>query len=389
IGAILGGIGFAALVGLFLYIAKDLPSPGNIQSRFVAESTKIYDRSGTHLLYEVHGEEKRTVIPFSDMPDVVKYATISLEDQDFYHHFGIKFSSIARAVLKDIITLDKAEGGSTITQQLVKNTLLSNEKSVIRKVKEMILAIELEAKYSKDEILEMYLNEIPYGSNAYGIEAAARTFFGKSARELGLDEAALLAALPQATTFYSPYGSHTDALSGRQTYALKQMASLGYITDEQAEEAINADTLGKIAPQKDIIAAPHFVMYIKDYLQEKYGDRAVEEGGYRVTTTLDWDKQQIAEEAVRTGAEKNARYKAKNAALIAIDPKNGQLLSMVGSKDYFDASVDGQVNVTIRERQPGSSFKPYVYLTAFTKGYTPETLMYDVETEFDTAGDDK
>ncbi len=388
IGRISGWVilgGFVAVVALFLYIAKDLPSPGNVRDRFVAESTKIYDRSGSHLLYEVHGEEKRTVIPFSDMPDVVKYATISLEDQDFYNHFGIKLSSIARAVLKDIITLDKAEGGSTITQQLVKNTLLSNEKSIIRKAKEVILAIELETKYSKDEILEMYLNEIPYGSNAYGIEAAAQTFFGKPARELSLDEASLLAALPQATTYYSPYGSHTDALSGRQTYALRQMARLGYITDEQAEEAINADTLAKVAPQKDIIAAPHFVMYIKDYLQEKYGDRAVEEGGYRVTTTLDWDKQLAAEEAVRLGAEKNARYKAKNAALVAIDPKTGQILSMVGSKDYFDAAIDGQVNVTIRERQPGSSFKPYVYLTAFTKGYIPETLMYDVETEFETA----
>lgn len=377
--------GFIAVLSLFLYIAKDLPSPGNVRDRFVAESTKIYDRSGTHLLYEVHGEEKRTVISFTDMPDVVKYATISLEDQDFYHHFGIKLSSIARAIFKDIITLEKAEGGSTITQQLVKNTLLSNEKSIVRKVKEVILAIELETKYSKDEILEMYLNEIPYGSNAYGIEAAAQTFFGKPARELSLDEAALLAALPQATTYYSPYGSHTDALSGRQTYALRQMASLGYITDEQAEEAINADTLAKVAPQKDIIAAPHFVMYIKDYLQEKYGDRAVEEGGYRVTTTLDWDKQLAAEEAVRLGAEKNVKYKAKNAALVAIDPKSGQILSMVGSKDYFDAAIDGQVNVTIRERQPGSSFKPYVYLTAFTKGYVPETLMYDVETEFETA----
>ncbi|MGB4943432.1 MAG: penicillin-binding protein, partial [Candidatus Moraniibacteriota bacterium] len=377
--------GFVAIVGLFLYIAKDLPSPGNVRDRFVAESTKIYDRSGTHLLYEVHGEEKRTVIPFSDMPDVVKYATISLEDQDFYHHYGIKLSSIARAILKDIVTLDKSQGGSTITQQLVKNTLLSNEKALSRKVKEVILALELETKYSKDEILEMYLNEIPYGSNAYGIEAAAETFFGKPASELGLDEAALLAALPQATTYYSPYGSHTEALSGRQTYALQQMANLGYITAEQAEEAINADTLGKIAPQKDIIAAPHFVMYIKDYLQEKYGDRAVEEGGYRVTTTLDWDKQLIAEEVVRAGAEKNIRSKAKNAALVAIDPKTGQLLSMVGSKDYFDTTVDGQVNVTIRERQPGSSFKPYVYLTAFIKGYTPETIMYDVETDFETA----
>lgn len=383
--AIVGGTGLTLIIGLFLYIAKDLPSPGNVRDRFVAESTKIYDRSGTHLLYEVHGEEKRTVIPFSDMPDVVKYATISLEDQDFYHHFGIKFSSILRAVLKDIITLDKAQGGSTITQQLVKNTLLSNEKSVVRKVKEVILALELETKYSKDEILEMYLNEIPYGSNAYGIEAAARTFFGKPARELSLDEASLLAALPQATTYYSPYGSHTDALSGRQIYALRQMANLGYITDEQAEEAVNVDTLAKIVPQKDIIAAPHFVMYIKDYLQEKYGDRAVEEGGYRVTTTLDWDKQLAAEEAVRLGAEKNARYKAKNAALVAMDPKTGQILSMVGSKDYFDTSVDGQVNVTIRERQPGSSFKPYVYLTAFMKGYIPETIMYDVETDFETA----
>ncbi len=378
-------LGVAILVGgAFAYFAKDLPSPGNFRERIVAESTKIYDRSGTHLLYEVHGEEKRTVIPFADMPDVVKYATISLEDQDFYHHFGVKFTSILRAILKDIVTLDKAQGGSTITQQLVKNTLLSNEKSIARKIKEVILAFELEAKYSKDEILEMYLNEIPYGSNAYGIEAAAQTFFGKPARELALDEAALLAALPQATTYYSPYGSRTEALAGRQSYTLKQMADLGYITPEQRDEATIIDTLEKIQPQKDIIAAPHFVMYIKEYLQERFGDRAVEEGGYKVITTLDWDKQQIAEKVVREGAEKNKIWNASNAALVAIDPKNGQILSMVGSKDYFDVTVDGQVNVATRERQPGSSFKPYVYLTAFTKGYTPETLLYDVETEFET-----
>lgn len=376
--------GIVAIGGIFAYFAKDLPSPGNFRDRVVVESTKIYDRSGTHLLYEVHGEEKRTVIPFADIPDVVKFATISLEDQDFYHHYGIQFKSILRAVFKDIITLEIAQGGSTITQQLVKNTLLTNEKSLARKVKEAILAIELELKYSKDEILEMYLNEIPYGSNAYGIEAAAQTFFGKPARELLLDEAALLASLPQATTFYSPYGSRTEALSGRQAYTLKQMADLGYITPEQRDEAIAVDTLAKIQPQKDIIAAPHFVMYIKEYLQEKFGDRAVEEGGYRVITTLDWDKQQIAEKAVREGAEKNKVWKASNAALVALDPKNGQILSMVGSKDYFDTSIDGQVNVATRERQPGSSFKPYVYLTAFTKGYTPETLLYDVETEFET-----
>lgn len=389
-------VALLAVAGVFAYFAKDLPNPNSVSERFIPESTKIFDRTGTHLLYEVHGEEKRTVIPFQDMPDVVKYATIALEDQNFYHHFGIEFKSILRAIFRDLVTFDAAQGGSTITQQLVKNTLLSQEKTFARKVKEAILSIELETIYSKDEILAMYLNEIPYGSSAYGIESAAQTFFGKPARELSLDEAALLASLPQATTYFSPYGSHTDALAGRQAYALRQMADLGYITPEQAEEAINADTLQKIKPQKDIIAAPHFVMYIKDYLQEKYGDRAVEEGGYRVTTSLDWDKQQIAEQAVRDGASKNKSWKAGNAALVAMDPKSGQILALVGSKDYFGASeptgcvsgknctFESNFNVAISPRQPGSSFKPYVYLTAFTKGYLPETMLYDVDTDFET-----
>jgi membrane peptidoglycan carboxypeptidase len=373
-----------SVAGVFAYIAKDLPNPGTVNKRIIPESTKIYDRTGTHLLYEVHGEEKRTVIPFSEMPDVVKYTTIALEDQDFYGHYGVKLTSIVRSLLRDIVTLDKSQGGSTITQQFVKNSLLTNEKTWIRKVKEVILSLEMETKFSKDEILAMYLNEIPYGSNAYGIEAAAKTFFGKPARELSLDEAALIAALPQATTYYSPYGSHADALIGRQTFALKTMARLGYITDAQTEEALNTNTLSKLQPQKDIIAAPHFVMYIKDYLQQKYGDRAVEESGYKVITTLDWDKQQIAEQAVREGAAKNKTWKASNAALVAMDPKTGQILAMVGSKDYFDDSIDGQVNIAIRDLQPGSSFKPYVYLTAFTKGYLPETILYDTKTQFET-----
>ena len=385
IGLALSLLGFVVVGSIFAYIAKDLPNPGDVGNRIIVESTKIFDRTGTHLLYEVHGEEKRTVIPFSDMPDVVKYATISLEDQDFYSHHGIKLTSIARSILKDIITLDKAQGGSTITQQFVKNSLLSNEKTLSRKVKEVILSLEMETKFSKDEILAMYLNEIPYGSNAYGIEAAAQTFFGKPARELSLDEAALIAALPQATAYYSPYGSHRDAPVGRKNFTLRTMARLGYITEEQANAAMETPTLDKLVPQKDIIAAPHFVMYIKDYLQEKYGDQAVEQGGLKVITTLDWDKQQIAEQAVREQAEKNKKWKASNAALVAIDPKTGQILSMVGSKDYFDASIDGNVNVAIRDRQPGSSFKPYVYLTAFTKGYLPETMLYDVETQFETA----
>lgn len=383
--ALWGGAGFLVLtMGAFAYIAKDLPSPGMVNKRVVPESTKIYDRSGTRLLYEVHGEEKRTVIPFSDIPDVVKYATIALEDQDFYSHYGIKVSSIVRSALKDIIELEKSQGGSTITQQFVKNSLLTNEKTLERKIKEVILSLEIETKFSKDEILAMYLNEIPYGSNAYGIEAAAQTFFGKPARELTLDEAALLAALPQATSYYSPYGSRTDALIGRKDFTLRTMARLGYITEQQANEAIATQTLKKIVSQKDIIAAPHFVMYIKEYLQEKYGDRAIEERGLKVITTLDWDKQQAAEQAVREGAEKNKKWRASNAALVAIDPKTGQILAMVGSKDYFDNTIDGQVNIAIRDRQPGSSFKPYVYLAAFTKGYLPETILYDTKTQFET-----
>ena len=380
-----GGVLLVLIIGASAYIAKDLPNPGTVNKRAIVESTKIYDRTGEKLLYEVHGEEKRTIIPFSDMPEVIKYATISLEDQDFYNHYGIKLSSIARSLLKDIIALGKTQGGSTITQQFVKNSLLTNEKTFIRKVKEVILSLEVETKFSKDEILAMYLNEIPYGSNAYGVEAAAQTFFGKPARELTLDEAALIAALPQATAYYSPYGSHTDALVGRKAFTLKTMARLGYITEEQANEATSIDTLEKVLPQKDIIAAPHFVMYIKDYLQEKYGDRAVEESGYKVITTLDWDKQQIAEESVRNGAANNKKWNASNAALVAMDPKTGQILAMVGSKDYFDTSIDGNVNVAIRDRQPGSSFKPYVYLAAFSKGYLPETILYDTKTQFETA----
>lgn len=374
-----------AAAALFAWVAKDLPSPGKVNTRIIAESTKIYDRTGDHLLYDVHGEEKRTLVPFSDIPKNIQVATIVLEDQDFYSHHGVKISSIIRAVFKDLALGGAAQGGSTITQQFVKNSLLTNEKTLIRKVKEVLLSIEIEQKFGKDEILEMYLNEIPYGSNAYGIEAAAQTFFGKPAKELALDEAAVLAALPNAPTFYSPYGSHIDRLIIRKDHALNQMAYLGYITPEEAKAAMETPTLDKIQPQRDIIAAPHFVMYVKDYLSEKYGEDAIESMGLKVYTTLDWDKQEAAQKIVHDQAIENKKqWDAENAALVAIDPDTGQILTMVGSRDYFDKDIDGQVNVSIRDRQPGSSFKPYVYLAAFTKGYTPETIIYDTETNFST-----
>lgn len=372
-----------AVAIIFAVVAKDLPSPGKINSRTIAQSSKIFDRTGEHVLYEIHGEEKRTIVPFDEIPANVKYATLALEDQDFYSHYGIKFSSIARAILKDISVGGRAQGGSTITQQLIKNSLLTSERTFTRKVKEVILALEVEQKFSKNEILSMYLNEIPYGSNAYGIQAASQTFFGKSAKDLTLDEAALLASLPRAPTFYSPFGSNIDKLKKRQEFALDTMAELGFITAQEADEAKKADILSKIQLDTKNISAPHFVMYIKEYLETKYGQKITEEGGLKIYTTLDWDMQQSAERIVKEQAlENEKKYTASNASLVAIDPKNGQILSMVGSRDFFDKTVDGQVNVALSDRQPGSSFKPYVYLTAFTKGYTPETYLYDVETNF-------
>ncbi|HAR99875.1 TPA: penicillin-binding protein, partial [Candidatus Moranbacteria bacterium] len=299
------GVGFLSVVGIFLYFAKDLPSANSVDAKLIAQSTKIYDRSGEHLLYDVHGEEKRTVIPFAQIPDNVKYATIALEDQEFYSHFGVNPKAILRSAFKDIIKGGAAQGGSTITQQFIKKSLLSDEKTFTRKIKEVILAIELEQKYSKDEILAMYLNQIPYGSSAYGIEAAAQTFFSKSAKDLNLAEAVLLASLPNAPTYYSPFGSHRDALVGRKNSALRKMADLGYITQEQADEAKGVDIFAAITPKQDNIQAPHFVMYVKEYLEQKYGEQAVEQGGLKVYTTLDWDKQKAAEKAVVEGAEKN------------------------------------------------------------------------------------
>ncbi len=375
--------------GVFAYFAKDLPSPGKINKRFVAESTKIYDRSGEHLLYDIHGEEKRTIIPYSEIPDVVKHATIALEDQSFYEHHGIQFTAILRAAIKNVIGGDVKQGGSTITQQLIKNTILTNEKTFTRKIKEVILSLEIEQKFTKDEILEMYLNEIPYGSNAYGIEAGAQTFFGKSANELTADEAALLAALPKAPTYYSPYGTKRERLKARQEAALTNMAKLGYLTTQEADAAKQIDIYNKITANRENISAPHFTIYVREQLEEKYGEEFLQNGGLKVFTTLDWEMQQIGERVVHDGAIANEeKWNAENAALVAIDPKTGQILTMVGSRDFFDTEIDGQVNVALSERQPGSSFKPYAYLEAYRKGYTPETILYDTETNFATDGQD-
>jgi len=370
-------------IGYIVYLYYTLPDPANVGETMINQSTKIYDRTGEVLLYEIHGEEKRTVIALSDIPLHVQKATLAIEDAEFYQHPAFNWKSLVRAVFINLKEGRFAQGGSTITQQVVKNIYLTPEKTIQRKIKEILLAVKLEEHYTKDQILEMYLNQIPYGSNAYGIEAAAQTYFNKSAKDLTLAEAAVLAALPQAPSYYSPYGNNQKELFDRQKLVLKRMLDLGFITQEEYDTAVNEKI--KFAYRIEKINAPHFVMFVKQYLENKYGTDYVENAGLKVITTLDWDLQQIAERVVYEGALRNEKlYKGKNAALIAQDPKTGQILAMVGSRDYFDLDVDGNFNVITGHRQPGSSFKPFAYLTAFEKGLTPETVVFDLKTEFNS-----
>ncbi|MDD3006571.1 MAG: PBP1A family penicillin-binding protein [Candidatus Pacebacteria bacterium] len=383
-------LGFLAMAAAFIYFSKDIPNPDKIADRSVAQSTQIYDRTGETLLYEIHGDEKRTLVDLDQISPYLVKASVATEDKKFYKHHGIDLKGIARSIYIDIIRHEKAQGASTITQQLIKNSVLTSEKAYTRKIKEIILALETEQKFSKDEIMEMYLNQIPYGSNLYGAEVASQTFFGKSAKDLDIAESAMLAAIPQATTYYFPYGSHPDALEKRRQYIIEEMRQDGYITDAEAKEASEVNIFSRLKPFVSSIKAPHFVMYIKDKLVEEYGEEMVEKGGLKVTTTLNYDMQLVAEDAVKKGVEYNTtHYKATNAALVATDPKTGQILSMVGSKDYFNLEAEGNVNVAISDRQPGSSFKPFVYATAFSKGYTPDTILFDVPTNFGPDGSGK
>lgn len=375
-------------IGILIFIVRqNLPDPKLIENRRIVQSTKIYDRTGEILLYEIHGEEKRTVIPFEEIPEFVKKATIAIEDANFYKHPAFDLRSIIRAILINLSKGKITQGGSTITQQLAKNAFLTSERTFSRKLKELALAFELEKKYSKDEILNLYLNQIPYGANAYGIETASQTYFRKSAKDLNLAEAALLTSLPKAPSYYSPWGIHLDELMARKNHILEKMAENKFISDEQKNQAKQFKLV--FAPQTTGIKAPHFVIAVEDYLNKKYGEELVRTGGLKVITTLNWKLQELAEKVVEEGAKRNEElYQGKNAALIAQDAGTGQILAMVGSRDYFDETIEGKFNVATQGlRQPGSAIKPFVYLTAFQKGLTPETKLFDVETEFDTTGD--
>ncbi|MFA6995530.1 MAG: penicillin-binding protein [Patescibacteria group bacterium] len=378
-------LGIIALVVGLIYIAlisRNLPNPNQLINREVAQSTKIYDRTGQTVLYEISGNQRRTLVALKDTPNYVKEATIAIEDKDFYKHGAFSLWSMFRTAVTDIL-FQRSAGGSTLTQQFVKNAILTSEKTFSRKIKELVLAYRLEQKFSKDDILQMYLNEIPYGSNAYGVEAASQNYFGKDVKNISLAEAAVLAAIVQRPSYYSPYGSNKKTLLDRKDYVLDLMAEQGYISTIERDIAKKEEIKFK-NPGTNIIA-PHFVMYIKDILTTKYGEQMIEQGGLKIYTTLDLYKQQAAEEAITTiTKDYPKKFNANNASLVAIDPKNGQILAMVGSRDYFDDSIEGQFNVATSPRQPGSSMKPIVYSSLFEKGYTPDTILYDVNTNFST-----
>ncbi|MEK7147976.1 MAG: transglycosylase domain-containing protein, partial [Patescibacteria group bacterium] len=383
-------IGTVALFasGLFvLWIASlRIPALESLAERRIDGSTKIYDRTGEILLYDFSPDVKRAVISLDKISDNAKKATIAIEDKHFYSHSGFELSSFLRALWVNITTMSFSQGGSTITQQVVKNSILTKDKTPTRKLKELILALKLERVLSKEEILSLYLNEIPYGGTRYGIEEVSQSFLGKSASELTLAEAAYLAALPKAPSYYSPYGTHLSELESRKNIVLKEMLSQELVTEEEYNAALNEKVVFKQKEDSTTIKAPHFVFFVIDQLIKKYGEDVVRNSGWKVVTTLDYSIQRDAEDSAKKYAEINERtFNAHNNAIVAIDPKTGEILAMVGSRNYFDKSIDGNFNAALGLRQPGSTFKPFVYSVLFNKGYTDRTILFDAPIQFSTS----
>lgn len=372
----------AATFAIHETIFKDLPAATALSETDPFVSTTILDRNG-EVLFRFYEDENRTILPLSQIPPSVIAATISIEDQDFYNHHGFSLRGILRAFGSNISN-DTVQGGSTLTQQLVKNRLLSPEKTISRKIKELILAVLVEGTYTKDEILEMYLNQVAYGGSAYGIEAASLQYFGKHAEQLSLAESALLAGLPAAPSVYSPFGSNPEFAFQRQQEVLRRMVEEGYITLEQAQEEIKKP----LAFRENVIdiKAPHFVMYIRKILADQYGEDMVTTGGLEVRTTLDLKTQENAQAVVSTEVEKLAALRVNNGAALVTKPSTGEVLAMVGSKNYFDFENDGQVNVALRPRQPGSSIKPLTYAIDIEKGDTASTYIDDTPITYNLPG---
>ena len=393
---IIAGIIFIA--SLFIYYSFQLPQPGKIAESKYSDATRIYDRSG-ELLYSVYADENRTYIKLDKISKKLQDATIAIEDENFYKNKGFDPFGPMR-IIKNLILRQRAIGASSITQQLVKNILLTNERSIPRKVKELILAIQVDSKFSKDQILEMYLNNIPYGGTAIGAEAASQTYFGKAANELDLAESAFLAGLPQSPSVYSPFTGNKYYVD-RTKAVLKQMVSNRYISQKESDNALKKIDNYKFSKQDTAMKAPHFVLYVKELLARQFGEQVVERGGLQVTTTLDYKLQKDAEKIIREEIDNLEDYHVGNGAAMINDPKTGEILTLIGSKDYFadplpenctsgkDCIFEPNYNTAFAKRQPGSSLKPIIYAEAFEKGFTPATLLMDVKTNFQSGSADK
>ena len=376
------GVLFAGIYWIDTLIFKDLPLATDLRVKKQQVSTKILDRNG-EVLFKIYADENRTLLSLSDMPRSVVAATVAIEDKDFFIHKGFSLSGITRASISNFQG-KSLQGGSTITQQLVKNRLLSSERTFARKIRELLLAIMVELQYSKEEILEMYLNQVSYGGNAYGIEEASQKFFAKSARDLTLGESALLAGLPQSPSTYTPFGSNPELAYARQEEVLRRMVEDGYISPEQAQQAKKEPLI--FNEDKVEIQAPHFVMYVKKLLAKQFGEELLNTGGLEVRTTLDLQTQKDAEVVVAQEIATLNRLSVKNGAAMITNPQTGEILSMVGSVNYFDFANDGQVNVTLRPRQPGSSIKPVTYALALENGKTTQSIIDDSPVTYHTAG---
>jgi len=392
-GAVLTLVALTFAGMLFIYYTRDLPRPEKFSEKTTPQSTKIYDRTGSILLYEIYGEEKRSWISFDKIPDSIKKMAVAAEDKNFYkNNIGIDIEGIIRSFMNYFKTKKLAMGGSTISQQLIRSTFLTNEKTAERKIREIAMAVELTRRYSKDQILEWYLNQVPFGQNTYGIGAASANYFNKPISDLNLAEQATLISLIQLPSYYP---SHFNELMNRKNYVLNRLTEDGYINSQAAADAKKIEV--KFVEKKNEVKAPYFTLWVKQQLEQQYGKQYLEQNGLTVTTSLDWNMQQTAEAVVRDGIKKNAAYNAYNASLVTIDPKTGQVLAMtVGSGDYYAESYpkdcksgvnclfDPQYNVAVMTpgRQPGSSFKPFVYATAFEKGYSDTTIVNDTPTCF-------
>lgn len=371
-------------LGVFIiwFTKLSTPSLDSFDDKLLGQSAKIYDRTGTVLLYDLSQKVRRSVVPLENISPWIVKATISIEDKEFYTHSGIKVTSLIRATLKNITSGGYTQGGSTITQQVVKNSFLTTDKKIIRKIKEIFLALKLERNMSKDNIMTLYLNNSPYGGNIYGVEEASQVFFGKHAKDVTLPEAAILASLPKAPSTYNPYFGKKDLLLARKNLVLEEMYKSNLITLEE-KKAAQQDTIVFQPKNLGSIKAAHFVMYLKEQLEEKFGAKKLSEGGFTIISTIDYEIQKLGENIVAEYVAKNGKkFGAENASMVVTDPKTGQILAMIGSRDYFDQEIDGNYNIATAKRQPGSSFKPFVYATAFNKGFLPQTVLFDTPTEF-------